>query len=463
MHDSETIVPRAAETGPNSAVAEIRAIAVIAMPLAAAYLAEIAMMVCDRIIVGRLGGVELAAVGLVGDLTFEALLFAMAVVSVVSVLIAQSTGAGDEDAIPAQVRQGLWVGTVISVPGTVLAWNLEPLLALTGQDAEVVRLGGDYAKPLAGCFLPSIWFIVLRQFLAARSRANAVMTITVAAVFVNVALTWVLVYGHFGLPELGVAGAGWATAIVSWAMFATLAVHVGRASDLAHFRVFSGLYRIDLALWREILRLGMPVGGLALLEGGMFAVVAVLMGTLGADILAANQIIVTVATLGLVVSMAIGEATAVRVAHAVGRGAAPLARKCGYLGLIAGLVVMSSTAILFVTVPERIIAIFIDTTAAGNAGIVATAASLLIIAAVFQLADGSQAIASRALRGLKDTAAPMWIAAVGYWGFGVTGGCLLGFTFGFGAAGLWWGLALGLTVTAGLLVLRFRSVAGRGA
>jgi MATE family multidrug resistance protein len=461
MTNPDRAIPRSADAGNISALAEIRAIAVIALPLAAAYLAEIAMMVCDRIIVGRLGGVELAAVGLVGDLAFETLLFAMAVVSVVGVVIAQSTGAGDSAPIANQVRQGLWVATGLAVPGTAILWHLGPLLSLTAQDPAVIRLGDDYARALAWCFLPSLWFIVLRQLLAARARANAVMAITVVAVFVNAGLTWALVFGRFGLPALGVAGAGWATALVSWAMFAALAFHVARAPGLAEFGIFTDLRVIDTALWREILRLGLPVGGLALLEGGMFAVVAVLMGTLGAETLAANQIVVTVATFGLVIAIAIGEATAVRVAHAVGRGISALPRKCGFLGLAAGLAVMSVSATAFVILPRPITSIFIDTADPANAAVVAIAAQLLIIAAVFQLADGTQAIASRALRGLKDTTAPMWIAAVGYWGFGVTGGYVLCFPLGLGATGLWWGLALGLTVTAALLTWRFGTISPR--
>ena len=463
MTTPDRAIPQPAETGGVSSLTETRAIAAIALPLAAAYLAEIAMMVCDRIIVGRLGGVELAAVGLVGDLAFETLLFAMAVVSVVGVLIAQSTGAGDSAPIAHQVRQGLWVATALAVPGTAVLWHLGPLLGLTAQDPEVIRLGDDYARPLAWCFLPSLWFIVLRQLLAARARANAVMAITVAAVFVNAGLTWVLVFGSLGLPALGVAGAGWATALVSWAMFAALAFHVARAPGLAEFRIFADLRAVDPALCREILRLGLPVGGLALLEGGMFAVVAVLMGTLGAETLAANQVVVTVATIGLVIAIAIGEATAVRVAHAVGRGISALPRKCGFLGLGAGLAVMSFSAAAFVILPRPITGIFIDTADPANAAVVAITAQLLVIAAVFQLADGTQAIASRALRGLKDTTAPMWIAAVGYWGFGATGGYVLCFPLGLGATGLWWGLALGLTVTAALLTWRFGAISRRAA
>lgn len=461
MTESELSMPQSAGRDRPPALSEIRAIAVIAIPLAAAYLAEIAMMVCDRIIVGRLGGVELAAVGLVGDLAFEALLFAMAVVSVVGILIAQSTGAGDSAPIARQVRQGLWVATALSIPGTAILWFIAPLLGLTHQDPDVIRLGDDYARGLAWCFLPSLWFIVLRQFLAARAQANAVMTITVAAVFVNAGLTWVLVFGAFGLPAMGVAGAGWATAIVSWAMFGALAFHVVRAPGLAEFRIFSDLGRIDPALWREILRLGLPVGGLALMEGGMFSVVAILMGTLGADTLAANQIVFTVATFGLVIAIAIGEATAVRVAHAVGQGVAGLSRMCGYLGLGAGLAVMTVSAAAFVLLPKAITEIFIDPADPANAGVVVIATQLLAIAAIFQLADGTQAIASRALRGLKDTSAAMWIAALGYWGFGITGGYVLCFPLGFGAAGLWWGLAIGLTVTAILLTWRFRAVSAR--
>ena len=445
--------PRAA--GPVKLRQEVRSLLVIAAPLAAAYLAEIAMMITDMVIVGRLGSVQLAAVGLAGDLMIEIMLFGMAIVSIVGVLVAQAIGAGDEASGAHHLRQGLWLATALSVPGMLLCWNLMPLLALTDQDPAVLAFGESYLHAAVWCFLPSLWFVVLREFVAALSRPQSVMVITVAAVALNAVLSYGLVHGAFGLPALGVAGAGWATSIVCWVMFAALAWHMTRAARFRPYRVFHALSRLDPAACRQILALGLPLGGLALMEGGLFAVTAILMGVLGAEALAANQIVITVIGITFVVAMALGEAAAIRVAYGMGAGDPAQAQRAGLLGIGLGVLVSAAAAVVVLAAPETLAGLFLDLGDPANREVVELTAGLFVIAAVFQIFDGVQAISSRALRGLRDTFAPMWIAGLGYWGFGIPGGYLLAFVFGYGASGLWWGLALGLSVTAVMLAWRF--------
>ncbi len=434
---------------------ELRALLTIAAPLAAAYLAEIAMMITDMAIVGRLGSVQLAAVGLAGDLMMEVMLFCMAMVSIVGVLVAQALGSGDGKGAAHHLRQGLWIATFLSVPGMVLCWNLPSLLALTDQDPRVLAFGETYLHAVVWCFLPSLWFVVLREFAAALSRPKSVMVITVSAVGLNAALTYCLVFGEFGFPALGVAGAGWATTVVCWVMFAALAWHITRAAFFKPYRVLSGLGRLDLGVWRQIFVLGAPLGGLALMEGGLFAVTAILVGVLGAVALAANQVVISVIALTFVVAMALGEAAAIRVAYEIGAGRPAQAQRAGLLGILVGVVFMVAAAVVFLSLPETLAALFLDVDDPANRPVIELAAGLFLIAAVFQIFDGVQAIASRALRGLRDTFVPMWIAGLGYWGFGIPCGYLLGFVFGYGAEGLWWGLALGLSVTATMLLWRF--------
>ncbi len=447
--------PRPRVAGPVNLRQEVWSLLVIAAPLAAAYLAEIAMMITDMAIVGRLGSVQLAAVGLAGDLMIEVMLFCMAIVSIVGVLVAQAIGAGDEASGAHHLRQGLWLAAALSIPGMLLSWNLTPLLALTDQDPAVLAFGEAYLHAVVWCFLPSLWFVVLRGFVAALSRPQSVMVITVVAVALNAVLTYGLVFGALGLPNLGVAGAGWATTIVCWGMFAALAWHVTRAARFRPHRLFNALGRLDLAACRQILVLGLPLGGLALMEGGLFAVTAILMGVLGAEALAANQIVITVIATTFVVAMALGEAAAIRVAYGIGAGDPAQAQRAGLLGIGLGVLVMAAAACVFLAAPETLAGLFLDLGDPANREVVELTSGLFVIAALFQISDGVQAISSRALRGLRDSFAPMWIAGLGYWGFGIPGGYLLGFVFGYGASGLWWGLALGLSVTAAMLTWRF--------
>lgn len=434
---------------------ELPTLLAIAMPLAAAYVAELAMMFTDMVIAGRLGSLELAAVGLAGNLLNDFLFSCMNVVSIVGVFVAQACGTGDRDAVRCWVRQGLWVATALSLPGMLFCWYLAPLLSLTGQDEQVILLASEYLHALVWCFLPTMWFTVLSNFVTALSRARSIMVITVAAVGLNVIANYTLVFGKFGFPALGVAGAGYGTSIVSWSMFGAIALHILQSRFFRSYRVFSRLGELKLPLCWEILRIGLPVAGLTIVENGMFSVVAVLMGVLGASLIAANQIVINFADIAIVVSFAIGEAASIRVAHWIGAGSLSKARQVGYIAVTLGALVMALMAIILWTMPEAIVSIYLDIDDPANAKVLALAVSLFGIAAIFQIFDGVQAITGRALRGFKDTVVPLWIATVGNWIIGVTGGYILAFPLGMGGLGLWWGLVLGLTVTSILLLWRF--------
>jgi MATE family multidrug resistance protein len=427
----------------------------IALPLWAGYVAEVVMWYTDMAVVGRIGSGELAAVGLAGDVLFELLFILMGLVSIAGVLVAQALGASSIKDAAAGVRQGLLVGCAVAVPVTALCWGLADLLSLTGQDPRVIAIAREYMAVVSWSVLPLIAFSVLRSFMAALARTRVVMAITVAVALVKPGLTYVLVFGWAGVPGLGVAGAGLATSAACWAMALALALAIHRAPDLAAYRVFEGPWRIDLKVWREIFRLGVPVAGMTAVEGAMFVVVAVLAGRLGADVLAACQIVLNWMTLAFVAAIALGEAAMVRVAFAMGQGNPGRARTVGWLGGAITLAAMTIGGAIGILAPGVIGAIFLDAEGEANIAVLALTAELLAIAALFQLFDGLQAVMARALRGLKDTLAPLWIAAAGYWVLGIPGGYLLAFPLGLGSAGLWWGLAIGLVVAGLLLAVRF--------
>lgn len=438
----------------RQSLVELHAIVRISAPLAAAYLAEIAMGITDMLFVGRLGGLELAGVGLASGVLFEVLIVAVGLVSIVAVLAAEARGAGSSEGVRQAVRQGFLVALVLGIIGTVIALQLAWVLALTGQDPRVVVLADGYLQAAAWSITPYLLFIVLRSFVSALSRAGSVMTVTVAAIGVNAVFTYGLVFGKLGMPALGVAGAGWAKTITVWLMLGALVIHTATSRNFRSFRLYAPGLRIDGSVIKEIFRLGTPVAGISLLESGMFVAVSIFMGVLGASWLAANQIMFNVIATAFVIALAIGEATGVRVAHGIGAGAPRDVRRSACTGIALGTFVMLISASLLWFFPAQIVSIFLDPGEAKNADVVAYAVVLAGIAAVFQLFDGLQAVASRALRGMKDTLVPMWIASIGYWLLGLLGGWLLCFPLGYGARGLWWGLALGLFVTSVALVWR---------
>jgi len=207
---------------------ELRQFFIIAFPLASAYLAEYAMFITTKIVVGKLGYHSLAAVGIAGDLSFEILVVLMALLSVVGVLAAQAYGAQKGSELGQSVRQGLYVATGIGIPAMVFIWNLDIALLATGQNPKVIELAIEYLHGLSGVVLPVLWFAVFRNFVAVLSQTVSIMVITISAVLLNYVFTLWFIYGGFGLNPMCLFGAGLATTIVSWLMFFALALHVYR-------------------------------------------------------------------------------------------------------------------------------------------------------------------------------------------------------------------------------------------
>lgn len=440
---------------------QIRPLLVIAAPLIAAYLAEYSMFVTTRLVVGELGYMPLAAVGLAGSLAFKSLVVSIGLLSIVGVIAAQAEGAGRKAEVGNAARQGLIVAFAISVPVTALVWNFDILLRWTGQDPEVIALARPYLHTFSLSVLPTLLFTALRNFVSALSKTKPVMAITVAAVFINWGLAEGLVHGRWLLPEMGLAGAGVAATITSWIMLAALTFHIWRAPALRGYGLFRSRLRFDRAVAGVIVRLGLPVAALVAVEASLFSVIGLMAGVIGAETLAAHQVLMTWVGVPFVIALGVAEGGMVRVAHALGREDARGARRAGLVALGAGVVILSVLVAAPVLMAERFAAIFIPANESGFAEVAHLTAQMMMIAAVFQVFDGVQAIMARCLRGLKDAYFPLWIGAFGYWGLGAVGGWILAFPLGFGGVGLWAGLAIGLIVTACLLTLRFFTVTGR--
>ena len=435
---------------------EVRTLFFISLPLVVAYLAEMGMMITDMIIVGRLGSDELAAVGLTADWFYVLLLIGMGTVSIVGVLVAQSLGADDRKGVTNAVEQGMIAATMMSIPVMLAVWYLGPALRLAEQDANVVRLITAYSQPLTVGVLPVLWFTVLRNYLSAVAKASAVMIITFGALLLNLALNYGLVYGNFGLPALGVVGAGIGTTIVNWTIFCLLAGHVVVAKRFATYRPRLIPRAIDLDVLRDVFALGLPITAAQLVGAGMFTASAVLIGILGADFLAAQQIVYTVIYVALSTSLAIGDAVRVRVAYGIGARSVEAARSSTMIGLsMAAAVTVFASATLWLF-PELIVSVFLDTDALANAGVLLLAVNLSLYAGLFQVFDGVLIVLANALRGLRDTRSPMWIGLFGYWFVGIGTGAILCFPLEFGAVGLWWGLILGPVTGNVLMAARYR-------
>ena len=434
---------------------EFKAHLVIALPLAAAYLSEMGMVLTDDVIVGRLGALELAAVGLTGNLVWEVVVITQAVIAMVGVLVAQAYGANDHDRIGHLVRQGFWIAIALSIPTTIFCFYAADILSLSDQDPEVLVVGNEYLRTVAWSVLPFMLFTVLRCYVSSLSQATIVMVLSVGAIGLNVILCYGMVHGAFGFPKMGVAGAGWSTTIVCWTMLVGLVGYTACQSELKRYQIYQNLFNLDLKKCWLILRLGTPMGGIAMMEGGLFMAASIMMGVLGYEALAATQIVFGAVGTMFMVSLAIGEAAGIRVAYGIGARCRAGARQSGLLGLWmgAGFCVMAGSFFIFGS--QLLVGFFLDLSDPANADILTLCGTLFIIASAFLLFDGLQAIASRVLRAMQDVIIPMWIAALGYWVLGIGSGYLFGFQMGHGPQGIWWGLAFGLCVTGTLLTIRY--------
>ena len=443
---------------------ETRHILLIALPLATAYLAEFAISLTTKSIVGQLGYVQLAAIGLATDTTSEMIVVMVGFLSVIGVFVAQAEGAGQKTQAGLAARQGLIIATGLGLVTTLIVRNLDGLLAYTGQEAQVLDIMGQYLVPLSWSILPVLWFFALRTFVAALAKTSAILIITLVAVFMNYVLTLGLVHGGFGLPAMGAAGAGWAKTIVAWAMFLGLVLYAYLTPTFRGYGLFHGRLRVDVGVCREIFQLGLPVAGIVILEASLFLAVAIFSGQLGAVALATYQVIIAWVGIAFVTAHGLAEAGMVRVAYGIGRGSLASARQAGLITFAMGTLWLTLLIAVPIGFPEFLVRLFLDADDPGFAEVLSLTSQLLVLAACFQIFDGLQVMASLALRGMKDTIVPLWCAGLGYWVFGIAGGWLLAFPVGLGAHGLWWGMAAGLTVTGTLLATRFLllTASGRG-
>lgn len=427
----------------------------VAAPLAGSYIAQFAIFLTTRLVVGRLGAEEFAAVGLAGTVLFGILACLEGLLSIVAVLAAHAIGKGEAREAGNVVRQGLVLVVLLAIPFTLLIWSLGNLLEVLGQDPGVVAHAEAYLRAVAWSILPALGFHLLKGFVAALARAGVVMAISIAAVGLNLGLTAGLAFGLGGLPEMGVAGAGWATTIVSWAMFLALAAYVHWHRAFREYAALALSFGNEWSAVREILRLGLPIAGIVVLEAGLFASVAVLSGVFGATSLAAYYVLEAFIGASFTLSIGLGEAAMVRVAYQLGRGDIACCRFIGLVAMAIAVGIAASMMILPLLFPDFAIRVFLESSDSDFAEVERYVRGLLLFVAVFQVFDALQGVAARALRGLQDTTVPLAIAGAGYWLFGLGSGVFLAFSLRWEVTGLWIGLATGFIATGLLLSLRF--------
>lgn len=439
-----------------------RALLRLGLPLIGSHIAQVALHVVDTVVMGWYGVAELAAVVIGATTFFTIFILGSGFAQAVMPMVAQALGRGDETEVRRAARMGMWLSLLFGVMCYPIFWYSESLLLVLGQTPEVARLGAEFLRIAGLGIIPALLVMALKSYLAALERTQVVLWVTIAAVGVNMALCYPLVFGRYGLPELGVAGAAIASVVVQVLTFLILAIYAGWLPDLRRFHLFQRFWRADWAALARVARLGLPIGVTGLAEVGLFQAAAVMMGWIGTVELAAHGIALQVTSIGFMLHVGMSNATTVRTGRFAGAGDWTNLRRGGLVAIAISGAIGVVQILIYLGLAPQIVGLYLDMSTPGAAEILAFGSHLLIFAAAFQMMDAAQVMALGLLRGVQDTNVPMWIAAVAYWLIGIPAAYLLAFPLGWGGPGLWAGLVIGLLCAAIALMWRFWSRVPRG-
>ncbi|MFL6313118.1 MAG: MATE family efflux transporter [Terriglobales bacterium] len=428
---------------------EFRPMLRLAAPLALTELGWLAMAFTDTVMVGRLpdSATAIGAVSLGSTLFYTIGIFGSGIMLGMDTLVAQAYGAGRLQECHRTMWNSLYLACALSpiLMASVLVFL--PLFGHLGLAPKLVSTTVPFLKALVWSTLPLVLYFALRRYLQAMHIVKPVVFALVSANLVNLTGNWALVYGHLGARAFGVAGSGWSTCISRAYMVVVLAVAAVYYDRKRSSGLWSASRRIELARIRLLLRLGLPAAAQLLLEVGAFAMATFLIGKLGAVQLAGHQIALNVASFTYMVPLGICSAAAVRVGHAMGARDVQAAARAGWMAIFFGALFMSCSGLVLFLFARPIARAYTPEAAVVNAG-----ATLLLVAAVFQLFDGLQVVATGALRGAGNTRIPMLANFVGYWVIGLPLGAFLCFKMKMGAVGMWLGLCLALVLIGSALL-----------
>lgn len=446
---STSIHSTAANTATRTPREEIAQVARLAAPIVLVQLGMMLMGTVDAMMLGRLSAEALAAGALGNTVSFAMLVPAMGLLFALDPLVAQAFGAGDAANVQRHFQRGVVLAVILAIPLSIIMLDTAPLLRLLGQNETIVPLAAEYIRGLVPGNVAFLVFIALRQTLTAMGRVRQALWAIVIANLVNLLFNWIFIFGHWGSPVFGVIGSSYATALARWSMVLMLF-----AVSRKYLKPYLG--PLGRELWQagpyfRILGIGVNIALLLAAEMWFFSCVALLIGHLGPIELAAHQIALNLAALSFQIPVGVAAAAASRVGNAIGRRDPEGARRSAKTCLILGAGVMTVSASAFAFIPGILARLYTP-----DEAVIAVAAVLIPVAALFQIFDGLQVVGSGVLRGSADTKVPAMLGLFGYWVVGLPLGWYFAFPGGRGPQGLWWGLTIGLAVVAALLLARIR-------
>jgi len=431
---------------------ETRRTLALSLPIMTGMVGHMLMGLTDTLMVGHVGVIPLAASALVNTVSHVPVVCALGLLAAVQILTSQAYGARMREEAGEVIRHGLFIAAVTSLFMAPILILAGPKLVLLGQPKAVVLAGQGYLGFIAWSILPALLSHAGKQFSEALNNAWVPMAIVLGGVLLNVGLNWILIFGHLGAPAMGLDGAGLATLISRIVVAAGMLVYLLRSPATRGWLPIRWLKSIDRIHLGEQLRIGGPVGLQHLMEVGAISVAALMLGWISAAAIAAHQIAITCAATTFMFALGVGMGVSIRVGHAWGAGLSSRIKRIALGGVAMGAGTMGVFAIVFTLAGATISGWFVQ-----DVTVIGLATSLLFVAGIFQVCDGVQVVMISALRGMSDVRMPLLIVVFAYWGVALPTAYVLAFVAGFGAVGIWIGLAVGLGTAALGLSLRFWS------
>lgn len=439
----------------SSVVTEIKRTLRLSLPLVLTQFVYGLSGILATIFLARLGKEVLAANILATGIFTTVLLFFMGILNAVSVLVSQSHGAADERGIRIVFQQSILLAFVFAIPMMAILWNAPWLFRITGQDPVVIRLVIPCCHALAWVALPLNLFVVMEQFLIGLSQTRLVMLISLLEVPVEIFFFYVLIFGKFGAPMLGLAGVGYGMAVAILLGSLPIALYLMFSKRYRSYRLFARPWTVSRKYLWEMIRIGIPLGAMYCIEVALFATMAFMIGKFGTDALAAHQIAYQCFIVALVVIFGLSQGTTTRVGYEAGQNNKPALKLAAHVSMGVALCAMLIVAVSYIVFSRNIIGLFVKVLDPKYQMVVRYAMELMWLVGIVELTDCFRGTAVGALRGLKDTRFPMIISVLAFWVIAFPAGYLFAFTFHLGPRGIWLGLVTGLASAAIMVLLRF--------
>jgi MATE family multidrug resistance protein len=437
---------------------EIKTTFLLAYPVVLSQLGQVAVGIADTMMVGRLGALPLAAASLANSIFFVTMMFGIGISMGLTPLVSMGDGKGRFKRISRLFTHSLWINSALGIILFFLIVGFSQFLGVLDQPKAVQELALPYLLIITASLIPMMIFQTFKQFAEGLSQTKQAMFITIFSNLVNVFLNWLLIWGMWGFPEMGMNGAAWATLISRVLMMVLMAAYVLSTKRFAQYHLRFFKVRFSRPMLARILKIGVPTGFQFIFEVSAFSAAAIMMGWIGVNALAGHQIALNLASISYMMATGVATAGMIRVSHFIGKGDLGAMKQAGRVafGMVAAF--MFICALLFFAFRFFLPTLYID-----DPEVISLAASLLILAGFFQISDGVQVVGLGVLRGMEDVKVPTLVTFFAYWALGLPLGYLLAFKLGLGESGIWIGLLIGLTITAALLFYRFEQLSKKKA